>query len=80
MTRRVKPEQSQRERFEQAARALGVTLDEAKLKEALRKIAPLGNPSVPEPDHGKATEMPDGTFRLPPQLPASLKSDCLCPR
>lgn len=32
--------QSQRERFEQAARELGVELDEEKLKEALRKIAP----------------------------------------
>ena len=30
----------QRERFEQAARELGVDLDEAKLKETLRKIAP----------------------------------------
>ena len=31
---------NQRERFEQAARELGVELDEEKLKEALRKIAP----------------------------------------
>jgi hypothetical protein len=30
----------QRERFEQVARELGVELDEEKLKEALRKIAP----------------------------------------
>lgn len=30
----------QSERFEQAARELGVELDEEKLKEALRKIAP----------------------------------------
>ncbi len=30
---------AQRERFEQAARELGVELDEAKLKEALRKLA-----------------------------------------
>ena len=31
---------AQRNRFEQAARELGVDLDEQKLKEALRKIAP----------------------------------------
>lgn len=31
---------SQQKRFEEAARDLGVDLDEAKLKEALRKIAP----------------------------------------
>lgn len=31
---------SQRERFEDAAREIGVELDEEKLKEALRKIAP----------------------------------------
>ncbi|WP_165094671.1 hypothetical protein [Pikeienuella piscinae] len=30
----------QSERFEETARELGVDLDEAKLKEALRKIAP----------------------------------------
>lgn len=30
----------QAQRFEQAARDLGVELDEAKLKEALRQIAP----------------------------------------
>ena len=30
----------QRERFEKAARELGVDLDEEKLKEELRKIAP----------------------------------------
>lgn len=30
----------QRDRFEQTARELGVELDEEKLKEALRKIAP----------------------------------------
>lgn len=30
----------QKARFEQAARELGVELDEAKLKEALRRIAP----------------------------------------
>lgn len=35
-----KPAKSQRERFEQAARELGVELDEEKLKDALRKIAP----------------------------------------
>ena len=34
------PSTSQRERFEQAARELGVEIDEEKLKEALRKIAP----------------------------------------
>ena len=32
--------QSQRERFEEAACELGVELDEQKLKETLRKIAP----------------------------------------
>ncbi|WP_340110599.1 hypothetical protein [Pikeienuella sp. HZG-20] len=32
--------ESQAERFEEAARELGVDLDEEKLKEALRKIAP----------------------------------------
>ena len=31
---------SQRERFEQTARELGVELDEEKLKETLRKITP----------------------------------------
>lgn len=31
---------SQRERFEEAARELGVDLDEEKLREMLRKIAP----------------------------------------
>lgn len=31
---------AQRERFEQAARELGVELDEGKLREALRQIAP----------------------------------------
>ncbi|WP_165103034.1 hypothetical protein [Pikeienuella piscinae] len=31
---------SQRDRFEKAARELGVDLDEEKLKKALRKIAP----------------------------------------
>lgn len=35
-----KDDGSQRKRFEQAARELGVELDEEKLKEALRKIAP----------------------------------------
>jgi hypothetical protein len=35
-----KATKSQRERFEQAGRELGVDLDEQKLKEALRKIAP----------------------------------------
>lgn len=30
----------QRERFEQVARELGVELDEEKLKETLRKVAP----------------------------------------
>lgn len=35
-----KVKQDQRERFEQAARELGVDLDEEKLKEALRRIAP----------------------------------------
>ncbi len=35
-----KEKQKQRQRFEEAARKLGVDLDEAKLKEALRKIAP----------------------------------------
>ena len=34
------PKQTQRERFEQTARELGVDLDEETLKEALRKIAP----------------------------------------
>lgn len=43
-----RPGQSQRERFEQAARELGVELDEEKLKEALRKIAPS--------DHAKHDE------------------------
>ena len=33
-------EYSQARRFEEAVRELGVDLDEAKLKEALRKIAP----------------------------------------
>lgn len=33
-------DKNQRERFEQAARELGVDLDEEKLKEALRRIAP----------------------------------------
>lgn len=37
---------SQRDRFEQAARELGVELDEAKLREALRRIAP----EKPEPE------------------------------
>ena len=36
---------SQREKFEQTARELGVELDEEKLKEALRKIAPDGKTS-----------------------------------
>lgn len=35
----------QRQRFEEAARELGVVLDEEKLKEALRKIAPEPRPS-----------------------------------
>jgi hypothetical protein len=34
----------QRKRFEQAARELGVELDEEKLREALRKIAPDDRP------------------------------------
>lgn len=45
---RSKPETDQRSRFEQAARDLGVELDEEKLKEALRKIAP-----DPKKDSGK---------------------------
>lgn len=32
-------QKSQRERFEQAARELGIDLDEEKLKEALRKMS-----------------------------------------
>ena len=39
---------AQVERFEQAARELGVELDERKLKETLRKIAP----ERPEGEHG----------------------------
>lgn len=40
MMTRSKPETDQRKRFEQTARELGVELDEEKLKEALRRIAP----------------------------------------
>lgn len=43
------PRESQRERFEQAARELGVELDEEKLKEALRKIAPKPEDEGPSP-------------------------------
>jgi len=39
---------SQKRRFEQAARKLGVDLDEAKLREALRKMAP-DNPDTKKP-------------------------------
>lgn len=53
-----KPQESQRERFEQAARELGVELDEEKLKEALRKIGgsrpppeEVVNPKDRKPDH-----------------------------
>lgn len=47
----MKPEhkgQSQRERFEQTARALGVELDDEKLKEALRRIGSHDTPSKHE--------------------------------
>lgn len=43
------PSQAQSERFEQAARDLGVELDEVKLREALRKIAPM----PPKEDDGR---------------------------
>jgi isopropylmalate/homocitrate/citramalate synthase len=39
MAREPADAHTQRERFEQVARELGVELDEEKLKEALRKIA-----------------------------------------
>lgn len=42
-----KPVPSQRERFEQAARELGVELDEEKLKEALRNLANSRAPKQP---------------------------------
>lgn len=41
----VSKSDGQRERFDQAARELGVELDEEKLKDALRRIAP----DKPEP-------------------------------
>lgn len=47
-----KSDASQRERFEEAAREMGVDLDEAKLKEALRKIAP----EKPEKEKGRDEE------------------------
>ena len=40
MTPKKDESMSQTERFKQAARELGVELDEAKLKAALRKISP----------------------------------------
>lgn len=52
----MKPQQqnkSQRERFEQAARELGVELDEQKLKDALRKIAPDPQKGEPASDPKK---------------------------
>jgi hypothetical protein len=45
------PQKRQRERFEQATRELGVELDEEKLKETLRRIAPE---KAPEPQPGKS--------------------------
>lgn len=45
---------SQRERFEQAARELGVELDEEKLKEALQRIAPGVGPTKRDPRSGGA--------------------------
>jgi len=45
---------SQRERFEQAARELGVELDEEKLKEALQRIAPEVGPPKRDPRSGGA--------------------------
>lgn len=42
---------SQRERFEKTARELGVDLDEEKLRDALRRIAPE---KPPEPQPGKS--------------------------
>jgi hypothetical protein len=40
---------TQHERFEQAARESGVELDEEKLKEALRRIAPKPDAEPPSP-------------------------------
>lgn len=39
-SRGTEDRQSQRDRFEETARELGVDLDEVKLKEALRRLAP----------------------------------------
>jgi len=45
---------TQKERFEQAARELGVELDEEKLKEALRKLAPEKPPETHQPGKSKS--------------------------
>tara|TARA_B100002003_G_scaffold249527_2_gene286088 strand:+ start:1947 stop:2111 length:165 start_codon:yes stop_codon:yes gene_type:complete len=47
----------QRRRFEQAARELGVDIDEEKLKEALRR---LGGPDAEKADAQKDREDPKG--------------------
>lgn len=52
MEKNTKP--SQRERFEQAARDLGVDLDEAKLKETLRNIAKRRTPRKDDVNRGGA--------------------------
>lgn len=49
----MKEPKTQADRFEQAARELGVDLDEEKLKEALRKIAPA-TPPQPQPGRSKS--------------------------
>jgi hypothetical protein len=45
---------NQAQKFKQAARELGVKLDEAKLKEALRKIAP--EKPAPRPERTRKSD------------------------